>query len=354
MIKRVLGGSHNNSNNNNSLEMNNNNNNNNTIDSSSTSTFDEAVPLSPSSQSSLSSTQQQEKGSKSKPSPLGDKEALVAQIAYTAIHIVIYFVLMFREGTDLNVAIFKHFDAFYLIWSHAIFIITFYTYFKCAYTVPGFIGDNTIKGEISIDSINGIRGNINNHNINHNNNNNSTTTITTTTNNIEEMDEIDKLLDKQENQDKRDQLYYCKICDHMIPIRAKHCSKCNRCAITGFKNEATWTDWIKSNIFIFIPTMLIFSTMFMPIGLFVFHTYLIFTDQSSWEVTKRSRISYLKSISGVRYPFSQGIKKNIVAHWNQNFGVYRWSLPSDERLKELKKRKENSFNLWNNKYYSCC
>jgi palmitoyltransferase len=90
--------------------------------------------------------------------------------------------------------------------------------------------------------------------------------------------------------------------------------------------------------------------MFIPVGLFVFHIYLVVTNQTSWEVTKRSKISYLKDLPESVFPFDEGIMKNTAEFWCINKDKV-WEISSENVRYQM--RQPNS-NIWNNEYYSCC
>lgn len=49
----------------------------------------------------------------------------------------------------------------------------------------------------------------------------------------------------------------------------------------------------------------------MQAALLIYHTFLISTNQTTWEYTRRDNISYLRIYPKGTYPFSQGIFKNF-------------------------------------------
>ncbi|EAL69465.1 hypothetical protein DDB_G0276017 [Dictyostelium discoideum AX4] len=217
----------------------------------------------------------------------------------------------------------------------------------------------------------------NNDNVNNRNNNNS--------NGEKEDNDIDKLKNH----------YFCKKCLVDIPLRTKHCVKCNRCVlkydhhcvfiggcvglnnhknfllfllaeslllllglriiVTGFVRENSIKEWIFSNIAIIPPTLLIFGGLCMPFALFCFHSFLILTNQSSWEFNKYQRITYLKPFSkrGIN-PFNKGPWNNLKKFLKGDENPSDWILLSKYEVDQMKKKEENTFNIWNNKYYSCC
>ncbi|KAN0015553.1 hypothetical protein ACTFIU_008289 [Dictyostelium citrinum] len=230
-------------------------------------------------------------------------------------------------------------------------------------------------------------------NDNNNNNNNNSNSI----NNInDDNDNSNKNNNEKDNDiDKLKNHYFCKKCLVDIPLRTKHCVKCNRCVLkydhhcvfiggcvglnnhknfllfllaetlllllglriiaTGFVRENTIKEWILSNIAIIPPTLLIFGGLCMPLVLFCFHSFLILTNQSSWEFNKYQRITYLKPFSkrGIN-PFDKGPWNNFKKFLKGDEKPSDWILLSKYEVDQMKKKEENTFNIWNNKYYSCC
>ncbi|GAM25291.1 hypothetical protein SAMD00019534_084660, partial [Acytostelium subglobosum LB1] len=252
-----------------------------------------------------------------------DWEAVIVQSAYTLIHLVIYVILLFRTGTDLNKAVFtdKDKDYTYLIWTHSLFALTFITYFIAANKRPGCI----------------IRSK------------------------------------------------HCKRCNACILKYDHHCFFIGQCVglhnhkafclfllvqtlllalgfqitLSGIHSAESPMDWVKANIAMWLPTVLTFASSFMPFGLLCYHIYLIVTNQTSWEAQKYDRITYLKRCKGMPYPFSKGVTKNIASFWTENKGSPYWTLPSPadiQRYKDDKKRRTQTwlYRLWKNEYYSCC
>jgi len=152
---------------------------------------------------------------------------------------------------------------------------------------------------------------------------------------------------------------YCKLCDKNFPYRAKHCSSCDKCVSRydhhciwlgncvgernhalfwwylvcqsmtiiwglyyiesaikwhGFSSQALgaiegfiWMNGLKIIIFFFI---LIWS--WLPVCLLAYHTYLLSTNQTTWEFNRRQRITYLRKLDPDERPFDAGPLKNLL------------------------------------------
>jgi palmitoyltransferase len=147
----------------------------------------------------------------------------------------------------------------------------------------------------------------------------------------------------------------CLKCEINAPIRSKHCKKCDRCVqkydhhcfffgkCVGMNNHVlfcvfitivfasstfaafllirdmfyTNDDWFRQNSYL-IPALLI-SIVFIAIcgGLVVFHTFLILTNQTSFEYFKSHSIWYLNQ--DLYYPFNGGTLHNVSQFFRSAF-----------------------------------
>ncbi|KAH0942447.1 hypothetical protein HID58_002084 [Brassica napus] len=140
----------------------------------------------------------------------------------------------------------------------------------------------------------------------------------------------------------------CGYCHVEQPPRAKHCHDCDRCVLqfdhhcvwlgtcVGQKNHSKfwwyiceesalsiWTlimyidfltnvakPWWKNTIIILLLVVLVISLIFVLL-LLLFHSYLILTNQSTYELVRRKRIPYMRNMPERVHPFSRGIKRNL-------------------------------------------
>lgn len=164
---------------------------------------------------------------------------------------------------------------------------------------------------------------------------------------------------------KRDRYKYrfCDYCEIQPPLRSKHCEDCSKCvrrydhhcpwletcigernhryfwmfllvmatlivwtfAIVweSFITKQSWSDWIHTNIVLFLDTVVLVLGGPVVVGLLIFHTYLMFTGQTTWEAASRERITYLKYLDDQYHPFDEGVFKNIF-NFLCYYKVRRW------------------------------
>lgn len=83
----------------------------------------------------------------------------------------------------------------------------------------------------------------------------------------------------------------------------------------------------------------------------MYHAYLILTNQTTWEHSRRNNINYLNKYPPNIYPFDFGIKENIkLVFFNKGITI-KWKPKNLETAVEMEKER---FNWCDNKYYSCC
>ncbi|XP_048601891.1 protein S-acyltransferase 10 isoform X2 [Brassica napus] len=70
--------------------------------------------------------------------------------------------------------------------------------------------------------------------------------------------------------------------------------------------------WWKNAVIILLLVLLVISLIFVLL-LLLFHSYLILTNQSTYELVRRKRIPYMRNMPERVHPFSRGIYTTSVA-----------------------------------------
>ncbi|KAL9461841.1 hypothetical protein AB3S75_004773 [Citrus x aurantiifolia] len=165
----------------------------------------------------------------------------------------------------------------------------------------------------------------------------------------------------------------CSYCNVEQPPRAKHCHDCDRCVLqfdhhcvwlgtcVGLGNHCRfwwficeetalclWTGvlyvaylkanialaWWKDVIMIMLLIILAISLIFLLL-LLLFHSYLILTNQTTYELVRRRRIPYLRGIPERVYPFSDGVCRNLYKFCCVKASVYNLErLPTAQEIEE--------------------
>ena len=103
----------------------------------------------------------------------------------------------------------------------------------------------------------------------------------------------------------------------------------------------------RKSVFILLVLIIVGFIFFVGILLF-YHGFLIITNQTTWEHSRRSVISYLKVYHRTIFPFDYGIVNNIKMIMFHGNNVREWVLRHPQIL-----RSRDGFNYWVNDYYNC-
>ncbi|KAL8231715.1 hypothetical protein R6Q57_001493 [Mikania cordata] len=168
--------------------------------------------------------------------------------------------------------------------------------------------------------------------------------------------------------------YTCSYCNVVQPPRAKHCHDCDRCVLQ-FDHHCVWLGtcigqgnhcrfwwyileettlcvwtgilyinclqaqfnkaWLVDVIMIILLSLLSIALIFLLL-LLLFHSYLVVTNQTTYELVRRRRIPYMRSIPERVYPFSKGACRNLYNFCFARRSIYAMEpLPSALELEQM-------------------
>lgn len=98
-----------------------------------------------------------------------------------------------------------------------------------------------------------------------------------------------------------------------------HCNADNEsilCCFFRFRSAIStggdvW-EWLKANVLPFVCLLLTFVSLMVVGLLFLYHSYLMLTGQTTWEQASRSHISYFKDLQDLYNPFNEGCFCNLI------------------------------------------
>ena len=181
----------------------------------------------------------------------------------------------------------------------------------------------------------------------------------------------------------------CKHCDAWQGLRTKHCHDCGRCvrkfdhhcfwvgtcvgeknharfvtylftetagilwafhiSVTGVRMYDTWDEIFQKNAGPVIMCFVLFLFILFVGGLFGFHVFCMATNQTTWEVASKRKISYLKGVPDNVYAFDRGFARNV-----REFCCApppaRYEMRSLRELRQFSAKET----IWENRYWVCC
>ena len=88
------------------------------------------------------------------------------------------------------------------------------------------------------------------------------------------------------------------------------CNLTNGCLLCGCVCRSgifvRGVDWIQDNLHLFLMLALSFISVTIVGLLFLYHSYLMLTGQTTWEQASRHKIHYLKDLPNLSNPFNEG------------------------------------------------
>jgi len=290
-----------------------------------------------------------------------------AKIYWLFTHLIVLLVLVLRKST-LHKKLFIEFDYPYAVFFFVIFCVCTVLYFACCIN-PGYAVKN--KGGML--------------QLHDEDEHNEQLQIADNDDRASDVELGVILSNKEEAQ--APHLHLCTHCNIIQPIRTKHCNECERCVSRydhhcffvggcvgqknhsvfwlyllvqsfliawafvmvvpdGFTDTSTISGWFYTNGLALVVSVVLFTMFFLPFGLWLFHSYLMLTNQTTWEVSKRRKITYLQELPEEVFPFDNGCLANIREFLTMRYNQIEWIVVEPEIS-------NRGFNIWTNKYWSC-
>ena len=245
--------------------------------------------------------------------------------------------LLFFKDTELRRDLY-HGNWWYMAAYLAMLFFSTLTYFIASFLDPGYVALRVADAEegVVFNSENTTSGN---H------------TVHITEDEPENASERSEMLGGVSARDLR--LRRCGFCDILQPLRAKHCEDCKRCVrrydhhcpwlgncvgernhkffltflfaetlsvswtvyitVNSFKSRTVVKAWFRDNWPLLLLVIFLAISLLVVGLLWICHSYMMLTAQTTWEFMSRPRISYLKNFPTDFNPFHQGYVQNIVS-----------------------------------------
>ena len=98
--------------------------------------------------------------------------------------------------------------------------------------------------------------------------------------------------------------YHLHNCINHIPLFSNGCRH-------ALVSSNSLVSWVRLNILVFTCLVVVFLGCIASSMLFFFHTYLMVSGQTTWEMASRLKISYLRDLDPPINPFDEGLCRNV-------------------------------------------
>ncbi|XP_071482390.1 palmitoyltransferase ZDHHC12-B-like [Diadema antillarum] len=254
--------------------------------------------------------------------------AIFIRLFHTGLTVGIFCVLVFTD-TELHHAIYNK----SILYTGAFVCLVVFTsifYFIASLMNPGYVtNDEEMNGWSRVDS--------------------SDDESADETVNDEDSGETAKMVKEKKKAEATRKCSYCRV---KQPVRTKHCDDCGRCVrrfdhhcpwlencvgernhrffwffllfqstliiwaikITwgGFHWHPTIQDWLRANALCLICMLVLSISAAAVVSLLGCHTFMLLTNQTTWEFMSRHRITYLRNLDESANPFDEGYCRNCL------------------------------------------
>ena len=119
--------------------------------------------------------------------------------------------------------------------------------------------------------------------------------------------------------------------------------------IEDIKYSKEYGAFFMSGVIVFLSLGMVVSLWLIQTLLLFYHTYLLATNQSTWENVSSHKIDYIRAYPSGFLPFNKGLLRNLSAACLGNNKLQKWELPDIRTAWEAPKQ-----SWWDNEKYSCC